>query len=102
MKGFRFGVAALLAATLGMTGCATVFDGPRPARDEVSVRIVLVADENMPPGVAGDTVCGPSGRCLVRIRRSTYPLCVTHEIRHAFEPGFHAGRESDESCYVKK
>lgn len=91
-------VALLLVALL--SGCA-FFDGPRPARNEISAHIELVDDDVLPPGVAGDSSCVQS-YCLIRIRRSSYPLCITHEIRHGFEPGFHQGKPSDESCFVSK
>lgn len=91
-------VGLLLAWLLG--GCA-VFDGPQPQRDQLSAHIMLVDDSALPPGVAGDASCFQSF-CSIRIRRSSYPLCITHEIRHGFEPGFHRDTASDESCWVGK
>lgn len=92
-------LVALLLVSL-LTGCA-FFDGPRPERDQISAQITLVDDGTLPPGVAGDSVCSRSF-CTIRIRRSSYPLCITHEIRHGFEPLFHRGKASDESCWVSK
>lgn len=93
-------LVALLFVCL-LSGCATVFDGPRPARTKLVATIELVEDGVLPPGVMADSLCG-AGTCYIRVRRSTYPYCITHEVRHGFEPGFHAGRESDESCYIRK
>lgn len=92
-------LVALLLVSL-LTGCA-FFDGPQPERDQLSAQITLVDDSELPPGVAGDSVCSRSF-CNIRIRRSSYPLCITHEIRHGFEPLFHQGKASDESCWVSK
>lgn len=92
---------AALAFVYWLTGCASVFDGPRPARDRIVATIELVDDDALAPGVLADSACG-AGECLIRIRRSTYPQCITHEVRHGFEPGFHRGRESDEDCYVTR
>lgn len=92
-------LVALLFASL-LSGCA-FFDGPQPARNEISAHIVLVDDHELPEGIAGDSSCFQSF-CRIRIRRSSYPLCITHEIRHGFEPRFHQGKASDESCWVGK
>ena len=40
-------------------------------------------------------------RCHVRVLKSIYPHCITHEIRHCFEGDFHAGRDSIADCYTK-
>ena len=40
-------------------------------------------------------------RCHVKILKSHYPHCITHEIRHCFEGDFHAGKESVVDCYIK-
>lgn len=83
-------LAALLTA-----GCASLFDSPRPLRDEVFVRIRLVDD--LPHGKYGVATCF-QGFCQVQLRRETYPYCLLHELRHPFEGNFHEGRESVEDC----
>lgn len=86
-----------LAAML--TGCAA-FDAPVPLRDSVMVRFELTDD--LPYGTTGITTCVKgSSYCTVRLRKSTYPKCLLHEARHPFEGNWHAGRESEEDCYVK-
>lgn len=77
-------------------GCASLFDGPRPTRDEVFVRIRLVDD--LPYGKFGMASCF-QGICQVQLRRETYPYCLLHELRHPFEGNFHEGRDSVEDCH---
>ncbi|MES2917031.1 MAG: hypothetical protein V4729_00275 [Pseudomonadota bacterium] len=78
-------------------GCAGLFDGPRPSRDEVFVHIRLVDD--LPHGQFGLASCH-EGVCSIRLRRETYPYCLLHELRHPFEGNFHEGRHSTEDCHV--
>ena len=87
--------AAILA--LALTGCAS-FDGPQPRRNEIYAHIVLV--DSLPAGVGGDSLC-INGVCTIRILRSLYPYCITHEVRHGFEGDFHAG-PSDADCYMTR
>lgn len=91
---------AVIAAALLLSGCAT-FDGPVPARDEIYAHIRLVDDSTLPAGRMADSLCS-NGRCDIRIRRSSYPYCITHEIRHGFEGTFHGNAPSDADCYVTR
>ena len=88
-------------ALLLLSGCA-IFDGPVPLRDSAAFSVTIV--DELPgktyPGQAGVAACNPAGdNCALFILRSHYPICLTHEIRHAFEGPFHGSRPSDESCY---
>lgn len=85
-------VAAML---LALSGCAT-FDGPLPLRDAVTFQVQIVDD--LP--TTGRAICTPDGAfCTLQIRRDQYPLCVTHEVRHAFEGRFHDSRPNGENCH---
>lgn len=91
---------ALLATAFVLTalpGCST-FDGPVPLRDRVFVEVILPDD--LPINVNGRYQCDPTGDyCTLYIKRSTYPYCVAHEIRHAFEGNFHGNAWSTEDCH---
>lgn len=36
--------------------------------------------------------------CTLEILRDSYPYCLQHELRHAFEGNWHANRETLEDC----
>ena len=88
-------------AVLLLTGCA-MFDGPVPLRDSATFTVMLV--DRLPgayPGQVGRAVCNASGdNCALMLLRDQYPLCLTHEIRHAFEGPFHGSARSGEDCHV--
>ena len=82
---------------LFMTGCA-VFDAPTPLpdKDEVVVRIRLT--DNLPPYVNGMADWWTSKECLVLIRRSHFPRCITHEAIHCFKGAWHDNKPNSEWC----
>lgn len=88
--------ALLLVAILMIAGCTA--PGPVPDRDKVFVEMELV-DALGTPDIIGEARCR-AGVCQIKLRRDTYPACITHEIRHAFEGDFHPGRASTEDCHV--
>lgn len=70
-----------VALTLLLTGCASIFDAPTPARDRDAVTIHFrVTDAGVPDGVSG--LAYPGDPCTIIIRPSVYPACVTHEVAH--------------------
>lgn len=80
---------------LCLTGCAVV--QPTPVRDRVIVEIELT--EALPPGIIGRAWCIPDGSwCHMKLRRSAYPRCATHEIRHLFEGAWHGDTPSTVDC----
>lgn len=86
-----------IVALCCLTGCAT-FDGPAPLRPSAMFTVTLVDD--LPHGRTGQATCTPDGAfCNLQIRRDQYPLCVTHEVRHAFEGKFHDHRPNGENCH---
>ena len=70
-----------------------------PNYDEVHVTIRLVDSIENNPSTYGISHC-VNNRCLIEIRKDVYPLCVTHEVRHAFEGNWHEGIETTEGCDV--
>lgn len=86
--------AGVIVVGLLLSGCA-FFSEPPPLRDEAIVHIKLV--DNLPYGHYGKATCA-EGLCTVLLRRDTYPYCLGHEVRHAFEGNWHEGRESVDDC----
>lgn len=86
--------AALIALCLFFSGC-TLFHTPPPLRDEAILHIKLV--DNLPHGHYGLSTCA-DGICSVLLRRDSYPYCLGHEVRHAFEDDWHGGQHSVEDC----
>ena len=82
-------------ALLLLSGCA-IFDGPVPLHQERKIHVVLVDDL---PGGIGGRANWFSDTCTVWLRRSTYPRCLQHEIRHCFEGPFHGNNASSEDCF---
>lgn len=78
-------------------GCAAAPKHYDLQRTEATVRVQVV--ERIPgrSNLYGLSSCR-EGICDVWIRRSVYPKCLIHELRHAFEDNFHAGRASTEDC----
>lgn len=83
-----------LSLCIMLTACTSEYN---IKRDRVFVSIELVDSINNNPNTYGYSVCN-NGVCTLYIRKDKYPLCITHEIRHAFEDNFHEGRESFEDC----
>lgn len=85
---------ALIALTL--QGCA-VFEPVRgtPVRHEVNARIVLV--DHLPTHTNGFAVL-EGDTCTVFLKRSQYPYCMTHELRHCFEHHWHDEKPNQTDC----
>ena len=87
---------ALILAALLLSGCAT-FDTIRtpPKYSEVTARIVLTDDiKDDRHGYAS----WDGSLCTVYLKRSQYPFCMTHELRHCFEHNWHDERPNDTDC----
>ena len=87
--------AALLVAVLALAGC--VDQGYDIKHPEVVVMVQVVDVIKEQPKAFGYSTC-THGVCTIQIRRETYPDCITHEVRHAIEGNWHAGRETTEDC----
>jgi hypothetical protein len=87
----------LIALTL--QGCA-VFEPVRgvPLHSEITARVVLT--EQLPPNVNGYATI-ENGLCTVFLRRSHYPYCITHEIRHCFENHWHDEKPNSVDCMTQ-
>lgn len=104
MKSIRWLFFIAMAA---LAGCSTAtnkpgfFSGPQPLRSSVMFNVSLV--DSIPKsysGQVGRAICTPDGAfCTLEILRSHYPICLTHEIRHAFEGYFHDNRPNGDSCH---
>lgn len=86
-----------IALALLLSGCGFFDATTKPKRDEVFVAIKLVDD--LPMRQYGEARCSVDGVCILEIKRDTYPMCITHEVRHAFEGNFHGNQPSDEDCH---
>lgn len=84
-----------IAAALLLSGCA-MFDGPVPIREAMTVRITLT--DSLPPDYNGYATWA-GDQCDIVLRRSTYPRCMQHEVRHCFEGDFHRNAPSSEDCF---
>lgn len=87
--------AAIACAFLA--GCASTPMEYNMQRTEATVRIHVV--ERIPgrTNLYGLSSC-TGGVFDIWIRRSVYPKCLVHEIRHAFEGNFHTMGPSIEDC----
>lgn len=85
----------LLAALLA--GCTAPPKQYDMQHTEATVHIKVV--ERIPgrSNLYGLSSCR-DGECELWIRRSVYPKCLAHEIRHAFEGNFHPAGPSTEDC----
>lgn len=86
-----------LCLTLLLSGCDFFESTAKPKRDAVFVQIELVDD--LPMRQYGSAQCSGDGVCILKIKRDTYPMCIAHEVRHAFEGDFHGNKPSDEDCH---
>ena len=89
--------SVLILAALLLAGCDQT--SAQIGRTEALVHIRLVDQIDYKPGyeALGLSRCA-NGVCVVEIRRDLYPAYITHEIRHVFEGGWHARRETTEGC----
>ncbi|WGK60493.1 hypothetical protein QAO71_10350 [Halopseudomonas sp. SMJS2] len=87
----------LIVATVLVAGCAETPKRYDMQRTEATVHIRVV--ERIPgrTNLYGLSSCR-DGECEIWIRRSVYPKCLVHEIRHAFEGNFHPAGPSTEDC----
>ncbi|MEN6303636.1 MAG: hypothetical protein ABFE08_07100 [Armatimonadia bacterium] len=85
----------LMVASLLLPGCA-MFDGPdiTPVRDTVSIQFTLT--EDIPAGRDGQATSF-GDFCIIQLRPSVYPRCVTHEVAHCFG-WVHDGRPNGDYC----
>lgn len=76
------------------------FDNPKtePLTDNMLVSVLIVDDDVLPANTFADASAN-QGFCVVRIKRSVYPDCIKHEIRHCFEGNWHVGHESHDDCF---
>lgn len=89
-------VVAVVAVLVFLSGCRTL---PAPMRERVVVEIELT--EDVPHGATGHAWCVPDGSwCSMKLRRSRYPECATHEVRHLFEGAWHGTTPSAEDCHT--
>lgn len=73
---------AIVVLTLFLAGCA-VFDSPRIVPDRETVTITMTVTENLPDNTNGRAwVYGDN--CVVEVRKSIFPACVSHEVAHCF------------------
>lgn len=87
----------LLLLVVLTTGCITTYT---PTRDTIVAKITLVDDINGNPKQLGEATCN-LGVCDIKIRRDSYPACITHEIRHGFEGLWHDDRPNTEDCFTE-
>ena len=87
-----------LLLAISLVACAQTYD----IKTDKTVVVVELVDRVDNRGSYGMAVWSDDHkRCHVRVLRSIYPHCITHEIRHCFEGDFHAGKESVVDCYIK-
>ena len=59
---------------------------------------MLVPDNALPLNQMGKATW-QDGHCTVVVKRSVYPRCITHEVRHCIEGHFHSpGLSSNTDC----
>lgn len=89
----------IVLLALLLSGCS-VFEAPEYHRERDTVVAIIELTDDMPADwMIGHANC-KDGLCRIKIRKSRYPDCITHEIRHGFEGAFHGNERSDESCYA--
>lgn len=88
-----------LVAALLISGCVTDDAPPAVLRDDVLLYVHLVdhIDYRSDTKAYGLTRCA-NNVCTLEILRDSYPYCLQHELRHAFEGNWHANRETLEDC----
>jgi len=73
---------ALIGLTLFLSGCG-VFDAPRITPDRETVTITMTVTEDMPENTNG-RAWAYGDNCVVEVRKSIFPDCVSHEVAHCF------------------
>lgn len=91
LKLMKLGISLL--AGLLIAGCAT------PTYDIKQDRVIAVIDlvDDLPKSTYGYYTMH-DGVCHVRIKKATYPACITHEVRHCFEGDWHKHLSSTQNC----
>lgn len=91
----------LIPIALLLTGC-NFFDNPKaaPITDNMLVSVLIVDDAELAANVFADAYYS-DGFCIVRIKKSVYPNCIKHEIRHCFEGKWHGDKMNSEDCFSK-
>jgi len=91
--------ALILIALITLQGCS-VFEPIRsqPLYSEVTARVILTDD--MPNNVHG-VATWSNNICTIHLRRSKYPYCMAHELRHCFEHNWHDDRPNNEDCMTQ-
>lgn len=89
----------LILLALLLTGC-DMFDNPKgtPKSDEAVIIMTLVDDDALPANTYAQATYNEI-ICEVKIKRSVYPDCIKHEVRHCFEGNWHEGHESHDDCF---
>lgn len=72
----------LAVICLCLTGCG-VFDAPTITPDRETVTITMTVTEDMPENMNG-RAWAYGDNCVVEVRRSIFPACVSHEVAHCF------------------
>lgn len=91
--------ALILAALIALPGCST-FNAQRgvPLYSEINARVVLTDDiKDDRHGYAS----WDGSLCTIFIKRSQYPFCMAHELRHCFEHYWHDERPNDTDCHAQ-
>lgn len=91
--------ALILILLVALPGCAA-FDTERtpPMYSEVSARVILTDD--LPANINANAVWDGSV-CTIHIKRSQYPYCMTHELRHCFEHDWHDAIPNQTDCMTQ-
>ncbi len=90
----------LIFICLLLTGCS-IFHAPNPVPTVDAIVATVMLTEDLPPFIMGEAHYG-GAVCQVKIRKSNYPNCLTHELRHCFEGKWHDDRPNQEDCFVKE
>lgn len=89
--------SALALVCLCVTGCS-IFDAPRIVPDRETVTITMRVTDDMPDYMNGRAwVYGDN--CLVEVRKSIFPACVSHEVAHCF--GWRHDNDKYNTTYCK-
>lgn len=87
----------LTLSLIALTGCGSYAPDSTVKFDAVNVRFELV--DNLPMGING-MARWSGANCTITMRRSRYPACITHEMRHCVEGEWHDKRPNSDDCYV--
>lgn len=88
--------SAIAILCICLTGCSSGTPTPEPQWNDVVVLITLTDD--LPEDMMGDAIVY-NGVCKVRLRRSTYPKCLPHEMLHCFGWS-HSDKPNNKFCEV--